>query len=56
MRECVFEMVKPYLSVCVMVLNEDLKITNKYHNCASEIRGYHNSAEEENSLPAYDVV
>ena len=40
-----------------MVLHEDVqKITYKDHNCASEIRGYHKSAEEENSLLAYDVV
>jgi len=40
-----------------VTLHEDLqKITHKYHNCASEIRGCHNSAEEEPRFLAYDVV
>ena len=57
MRECIFEVVKTSLSVCVVTLHEDIqKITHKYHSCASEICGYHNSAEEESSLPVYDVV
>jgi hypothetical protein len=57
MRECVFEMVKTYLSVCVTTQNEYIqKIRNKYHNCESEIHGYHNSAEEKPSLLAYNVV
>jgi len=57
MRKCVFEMVKNYLSVCIMTLREDLqKITYQYHSRAGEIRDYHNSAEEEPSLLAYDVV
>jgi hypothetical protein len=57
MRERIFEMFKTYLSVCIMTLHEDLQtITYKYQNCANEIRGYHISVEEENSLLANDVV
>jgi len=57
MREYIFEIVKIYISVCVVALHEDLpKITYKYHKRANEILGYHISAEEEPSLLAYDVV